>query len=209
MHNDIMRHVSRHAVGVLAMGLGWGVPGLALGAPEPPELTDTLVGNGESSEQGHEHFHNAFVTKVAYVETRRAAIAEEGEGDEVEAGRLDRHSALGITIERVLVVGWLTAELGTLLSSAPGGQVAFPSTALLKLPLELSEAVEAYFGGGVAVELEREKQWTPNWGVAVSAGVYLWIARETGFNLDLEQSVLWTDEAVSERSVGGGVVTRF
>jgi hypothetical protein len=35
------------------------------------------------------------------------------------------------------------------------------------------------------------------------------IAPETGFNLDLEQSVLLTDEVVSERSVGGGVVTRF
>jgi hypothetical protein len=207
MHNDILRHFSRHAVGVLAGAIGWMAPGLARGATEPAELADTPSEAGESSGERHEHFHNAFVMKVAYVETRRTATAEEVEYG--EAGGLDRHSALGITVERVLVAGWLHAELGTLLSSAPGGQVAFPSTALLKLPVELSEAVEAYFGGGVAVELEREKQWAPNWGVAAAAGLYLWIAPETGFNLDLEQSVLLSDEVVSERSVGGGVVTRF
>ena len=85
----------------------------------------------------------------------------------------------------------------------------FPSTLLFKLPAELSEAVEGYLGAGVAVELERERQWSPIWGAAAAAGLNLWVAPETGFNLDVERSLLFAEELVLELALGLGVVTRF
>jgi hypothetical protein len=204
----ITRHRRHGGLGLFVWALGWlaasparaGTEGIDEGATE---------GHGEVA-KAHAHFLNAFVLKVAHVETRKVVAAPEGEEEEEESGRdVDRHSALGITFEHVLLEGWLNAEVGTLLSSAPGGQVAFPSTLLLKLPSELTDEVEVYFGAGVAVELEREKQWTPNWGAATAVGVYVWIAPETGFNFDVEQSFLLSEGVIAELALGAGVVTRF
>jgi len=183
------------------------------------EMMDELS-RGEGAPHGeHAHFANAFVLKIAHVETRRLGGSgrepgealeerEEAAGEEEEPA-FERHSALGVSFEHVLIEGWLNLEIGTLLSSAPGGQLVFPSTVLVKLPAELSEAVEGYLGAGVAVELEREKQWLPIWGASAAAGLNLWVAPETGFNLDVERSLLFAEELVLELVLGLGVVTRF
>jgi len=176
-----------------------------------PELID--VGQQEGGDHGteHGHYNNAFVLKIAHVETRTlvAPPGEAAEGGGDERG-FDRRSALGITYERVLVPGWLLAEIGTLLSAEPGGDVAFPSTLLLKIPADVAEAIEAYFGAGVALEMEKhEGLWTPNWGAAAAFGAYVWIAPETGFTVDCEQSLLLSEGVLAEISLGAGVVTRF
>jgi hypothetical protein len=160
----------------------------------------------------HSEYHNALVLKIAHVDKRTivAPAREAGEeGAALEEGGAERHSALGITLERVLVEGWLNAEVGTLLSSKPGGRVAFPSTVLLKVPAEVAEAVEAYLGAGLAVELEHEERWVPNWGAAGAIGLYVWIAPETGFTVDFEQSFFLSEGVIAELSLGAGVVTRF
>lgn len=185
--------------------------GVARAAETP--LHDGAPSDGHRLE--HAHFHNAFVLKIAHVETRtmvapRRAVQDEVEaGEENEAGGVERRSALGITFEHVLLEGWLNAEVGTLLSSEPGGKLAFPSTLLLKVPAEFAEAVEGYLGAGVAVELDRDEQWTPNWGAAAALGLYVWVAPETGFNLDFEQSFLLGEGVIAELALGAGVVTRF
>ena len=222
--DDGLRH-RRFSCLTPALGVIWMVaPGTAAAAVDPVgEDAGAVAEGGEedgSAEHGgeeeHSHYGNAFVLKVAHVETRTLVPAPEeapeGGGEEAEAvgsSPVERHSALGIAFERVLVDGWLSAELGTLLSSAPGGQVIFPSTGLLKLLWELSEEVEGYLGAGAALELEREKQWAPHWGVAAAAGVYVWIAPETGFNFDLEHSLLLSEGVIADLSLGAGVVTRF
>src|SRR5688572_21908944 len=84
-----------------------------------PELID--VGQLEEGDHGseHGHYNNAFVLKIAHVETR-TLVAPPGEAEPEGAGEergFDRRSALGITYERVLGPGWLLAEIGTLLSA--------------------------------------------------------------------------------------------
>jgi len=201
------------AAAVIASAITWLAPALA-----HAEMADELSrAGGGSHESGHAHFANAFVLKIAHVEARRLGrgtreadevLEGEGEGEEEEPA-FERHSALGVSFEHVVVEGWLNLEVGTLLSSAPGGQLVFPSTVLFKLPAELSEAVEGYLGAGAAVEFEREKQWAPIWGLAAAAGLNLWVAPETGFNLDVERSLLFAEELVLELALGLGVVTRF
>lgn len=195
-------------VAAAAYAVSLAAAGNARAVTEP--LDDGVHTQPEEQGGEHAHFQNAFVLKIAHVETR-TVVAPEAEGEAVLAGEsgVERRSALGITFERVLVEGWLNAEVGTLLSSEPGGQLAFPSTVILKVPAEIAEAVEGYLGAGVAVELERDRQWTPNWGAAAALGMYVWIAPETGFNLDLEQSVLLSDGVIAELALGAGVVTRF
>lgn len=202
------------AAAVLASAIMWLAPALA-----QAELVDELSrARGGAHADEHAQFANAFVLKIAHVEARRlgrsareagATLEQEEERGEEEEPGFERHSALGVSFERVLVEGWLNLEIGTLLSSAPGGQIVFPSTLLFKLPAELSEAVEGYLGAGVAVELERERQWSPIWGAAAAAGLNLWVAPETGFNLDVERSLLFAEELVLELALGLGVVTRF
>jgi hypothetical protein len=178
-------------------------------AAEP--VDDGVHEPADAHAEAHALYHSAFVLKIAHVETR-TIVGPRGEAEQESAVAekgVERRSALGITFEHVLVEGWLNAEVGTLLSSEPGGQLAFPSTVLLKVPADIAEAVEGYVGAGVAVELEREQQWTPNWGAAAALGVYVWIAPETGFNFDFEQSFLLSEGVVAELAVGAGVVTRF
>jgi hypothetical protein len=201
---------------MLASAIMWLAPGLA-----QAEMADELSRAGEGAhESAHAHFANAFVLKIAHVEARRLGRASREAGEVLEAEAeaaeqeeeepaFERHSALGVSFEHVVVEGWLNLEIGTLLSSAPGGQLVFPSTLLFKLPAELSEAVEGYLGAGAAVEFEREKQWAPIWGFAAAAGLNLWVAPETGFNLDVERSLLFAEELVLELALGLGVVTRF
>jgi hypothetical protein len=185
---------------------------LAAGTARAKEPLDD--GAHERTPHGNAHaaYHNAFVLKIAQVE-KRVMVAPDrespGEGATLEEGGAERHSALGITFERVLVEGWLNAEIGTLLSSKPGGQVAFPSTVLLKVPAEVAEAVEAYVGAGLAVDLEHEERWVPNWGAAGAVGLYVWIAPETGLTVDFEQSFFLSEGVLAELSLGAGVVTRF
>lgn len=198
---------------LLASAIGWLMPAAARA-----EVRDEPA-HAEGHAGGHPHFENAFVLKVAHVELRRlgrtSSAPEEGAlenagGEEEEERGFERHSALGVTYEHVIVEGWLNVELGTLLSSAPGGQLAFPSTLLVKVPAELTEVVEAYLGAGVALELEREqRQWVPIWGAAAAAGLNLWFTEETGFNVDVERSLLFAEELMLELAVGLGVVTRF
>jgi hypothetical protein len=161
---------------------------------------------------GHGHYANAVAMQVAYVRTSTSRSEPElGEEASVEASEgPEIHSALRIAIERVLVEGWLQVELATLLSSAPGGAVEFPTSLALKLPFELSEHVEAYAGAGMAFELEHElEEWTPVWGVAAAAGMYLWFSSHMGLNVNLEHAWFMSDGLTSELAAAVGVALRF
>jgi hypothetical protein len=206
----VVRRGTPGAAALLACASVWLAPRVAAAEGE-----DEPSSAGER-EAEHGHFDHAIVLKMAHVEARRLGRVREtsetedaGEAGELEEPAFERHSALGVSYEHVLVEGWLSVELGTLLSSAPGGHLDFPSTLLLELPVELSAAVEGYLGAGVLIELEREKRWAPLWGAAVAAGLKLWIAPETGFNMSVERSVLFAEELVLELVLGLGVVARF
>jgi hypothetical protein len=181
-------------------------PSVAAAAEEPEE-------HGPAGEHGAkaESFGNIITLRFAYIESLRTAEpveAEEGAAEREESRLLGHHIGVGLGYERALVHGWLNLALSALaFNSQEGWEV--PAGALLEVPFEWTEHVEAYLGTGLAVDLMRESEVSPHFGWAASAGLYGWASERLGANVDLEYRWLPNENLVYDLTIGVAAAARF
>jgi hypothetical protein len=140
--------------------------------------------------------------------TAEPAAAEEGAAEPEPSRLIAHHVGVGLGYERALVHDWLNLALSALaFNSQEGWEV--PAGALLEVPFEWTETVEAYVGTGLAVDLVRESDFSPHLGWAASAGLYAWARERLGANVDLEYRWLPNENLVYDLTIGVAAAARF
>ena len=191
-------------VGTVAL-LAVGASPAAAAVAEPEERPPA----GESAAETAS-FGNTVTLRLAYIESLRTVEAptEESAAEPEEARALAHHIGLGLGYERALVHGWLNLALSALaFNSREGWEV--PAGALLEMPFEWTERLEAYLGTGLAVDLVRESDFSPHFGWAASAGLYGWASERLGANVDLEYRWLPHQDLVYDLTIGVAAAARF
>ncbi|HEU4579821.1 MAG TPA: hypothetical protein VFS67_16290 [Polyangiaceae bacterium] len=174
-------------------------------AQEPGERRSAGEASGEAA-----HFGNTVTLRLAYIESLRTVEpeSEEAPAEREESRALAHHIGVGLGYERALVHGWLNLALSALaFNSQEGWEV--PAGALLEVPFEWTEQVEAYLGTGLAVDLVRESDVSPHFGWAASAGLYGWASERLGANVDLEYRWLPNEDLVYDLTIGVAAAARF
>lgn len=113
------------------------------------------------------------------------------------------HFGASLFYERELVTGWLELELNVALVSAPGG-LAIPIDLLFKKPFHASRHVTPYVGLGPALEVEVLEDTEVFGGVTAATGLYIWVSRFVGFDIELDYTARFSAEGMAH-GVGGGV----
>ncbi|HWO11934.1 MAG TPA: hypothetical protein VNN80_20715, partial [Polyangiaceae bacterium] len=138
---------------------------------------------------------------------------EEGAGSVTEPESSDESSVLrrvGISLgyERVLIEGWLEAELNVLFAPGSGG-LTLPVDLLLKTPFELGSSFEASIGVGLATEWLTAGEAETAYGVASQLGGYYWVDPRFAVVLEAEYSLLVQPETAHEFVLASGGAFRF
>lgn len=194
-------------VGTLTTAALLGLSAAPAAAAEEPEEKGSSAEGAERTDS----FGNTVTLRFAYIESLRTAEAptEENAALESEDSRvLAHHIGVGLGYERALVHGWLNLALSALaFNSREGWEV--PAGALLEMPFEWTEHLEAYLGTGLAVDLVRESELSPHFGWAASAGLYAWASERLGANVDLEYRWLPNEDLVYDLTIGVAAAARF
>jgi hypothetical protein len=193
-------------VGTLATAALLGLSAAPAAAEEPGEKGADAEGAQEMAS-----FGNTVTLRLAYIESLRTAEAptvESAAAESEESRVLAHHLGVGLGYERALVHGWLNLALSALaFNSQEGWEV--PAGALLEMPFEWTERLEAYLGTGLAADLVRESDFAPHFGWAASAGLYGWASERLGANVDLEYRWLPHQDLVYDLTIGVAAAARF
>lgn len=170
---------------------------------------------GEHEE--HEEGHNVISLKLAGLELVVPGVegggpvtSEAGEGGEAgeEGSEVLRRVGVSIGIERVLIPGWLDAEVSVLFAPGPNG-LTLPIDLVLKKPFELSERLEACIGAGLATEWYEDGKAETAYGLSTQLGGYYWIDPHWAVVLDGEYNLLLHPETAHEVVLASGAAVRF
>jgi len=178
----------------------------AAAAQEPGEQRPASEGAAETAS-----FGNTVTLRFAYIESLRTAeppAAEEVAAEPENSQVIAHHIGVGLGYERALVHGWLNLALSALAFNSQEGW-ELPAGALLEMPFEWTERLEAYLGTGLAVDLVRESDFSPHFGWAASAGLYGWASERLGANVDLEYRWLPNENLVYDLTIGVAAAARF
>lgn len=162
----------------------------------------------------HEEGHNVISLKLAGLELIVPGVegggpitSEEDEGGEAESEVL-RRVGVSLGIERVLIPGWLDAEMSVLFAPGPNG-LTLPIDLVLKKPFELGRHVEACIGAGLATEWYEDGQAEVAYGLSTQLGGYYWIDSHWAVVLDGEYNLLLHPETAHELVLASGAAVRF
>jgi hypothetical protein len=168
---------------------------------------------GEHEESGeHEEGRNVLSLKLAGLEIVVPGEAEEagpltGEGESTEDEVL-RRVGVSIGYERVLIPGWLNAEINVLLAPGAGG-VTLPIDLVLKKPFELSSRFEGVVGVGLATEWYEAGESETALGLSTQLGLEYWLDPHFGLVFDGEYNLLLSPETEHEFVLATGGAYRF
>lgn len=132
-----------------------------------------------------------------------AAEAAEAGGD-----RVLRRVGVELGFERVLVPGWLEAEVSVLIAPGTGG-LTLPVDLILKKPFELSSSVEGFVGLGLATEWFEAGEPETAYGAASRLGAYYWLDSQFGLAFEGEYNLLLHPETAHEFVLASGAAFRF
>lgn len=199
----------RFALCALAGSIALAAPARAAEtATEPETLAE------KSSEGEGEEFANLIAVKLAYLQI---AIPGEGEGEaapgeeggEGESGdELLQLAGVAISYERVLVPGWLEAEITALFAPGEGG-LTLPVDVVLKKPFELTHEWEAFVGLGLATEWFESGERETAYGLGTQLGGHYWLDEHFALELEGEYNLLVHPETAHEVVVAAGGAFRF
>jgi hypothetical protein len=165
--------------------------------------------HAEAEEEGR----NVLSLKLAGLEIVAPASEEaggpvSGEEPEAEGDRVLRRVGVSIGVERVLIPGWLDAEVSVLLAPGSGG-LTLPIDLVLKKPFEFSHEVEGFLGLGLATEWFEAGESETAYGVASQLGVYYWMDPHFALALEGEYNLLLSPETEHEFVLASGGAFRF
>ena len=170
---------------------------------------------GEHEE--HDEGHNVISLKLAGLELIVPGVegsgpitAAEGEGGEAgaEESEVLRRVGVSIGVERVLIPGWLDAEMSVLFAPGPNG-LTLPIDLVLKKPFELGQHLEACIGAGLATEWYEDGKAETAYGLSTQVGGYYWIDPHWAVVLDGEYNLLLHPETAHELVLASGAAVRF
>lgn len=188
--------------------------GLALAPPASAVTVDEHAAAGEHAEE--ELGSNVLTVKLAGLEIVVPSASEVGtiagepseSESESEGERVLRRVGVEVGLERVLVPGWLEAELSVLVAPGPGG-LTLPIDLVLKKPFELSSSVEAFVGLGLATEWFEAGEQATAYGAASQLGMYYWFDPHFGLAFEGEYNLLLHPETAHEFVLASGAAIRF
>jgi hypothetical protein len=159
-----------------------------------------------------EEGRNIVSLELAGVEILAPAAEEAGgpvSAGEPEAGdRVLRRVGVSIGFERVLIPGWLDAEVSVLVAPGSGG-LTLPIDLVLKKPFELSQQVEGFVGLGLATEWFEAGESETAYGAASQLGVYYWMGSQFALAFQGEFNLLLSPETEHELVLASGGAFRF
>lgn len=186
-----------------------------------PVLAHAVEARDEHAEanehEGHEDVgHNVLSLKLAGLEivvpgvesggpvtSAEEEVAEDGEETEVL-----RRVGISLGVERVLIPGWLDAELSVLFAPGPNG-LTLPIDLVLKKPFELTRELEACIGAGLATEWFEDGEAETAYGISTQLGGYYWVDPHVAIVLDGEYNLLLHPETAHEFVIASGAALRF
>jgi hypothetical protein len=187
----------------------------ALAAPSAALAASAADEHSEPAEheEAEEEGRNVISLKLAGLEIVAPAGEEAGGpvgGEEAEAEGDDvlRRVGVSIGIERVLVPGWLEAEISVLLAPGSGG-LTLPIDFVLKKPFEFSHEVEGFLGLGLATGWLKQGESETAYGVASQLGVYYWLDPHWALAFEGEYNLLLNPETEHEFVLASGAAFRF
>ena len=154
---------------------------------------------------------NVLTLKLAGLEIVVPGAEETGPaGEEPESteDRVLRRVGVAIGYERVLIPGWLEAELSVLF--APGGEgLTLPIDLVVKKPFEFSSSVEGFVGLGLATEWFEDGESETAYGMSTQLGAYYWTSSNFGLVFEGEYNLLLHPETAHEFVLESGAAFRF
>jgi hypothetical protein len=197
----------RRALCVIAGSMGLAAPALAA---EPPDEHAALAEKATEEEGGE--LANLIAVKLAYLRIdipgEDAEPAEGGAGEAGAEGELLQRAGVAISYERVLVPGWLEAEITALFAPGEGG-LTLPVDVVLKKPFELTHEWEAFVGLGLATEWFEAGEQETAYGLGTQLGGHYWLDEHFAIELEGEYNLLLHPETAHEVVVAAGGAFRF
>lgn len=182
--------------------------------PAPVHAVEANDEHGAASEHGeHDEGHNVISLKLAGLElvvpgVQGGAVTPEAGEAGAEESEVLRRVGVSIGIERVLIPGWLDAEMSVLFAPGPNG-LTLPIDLVLKKPLVLSQHLEACIGAGLATEWYEDGSAESAYGLSTQLGGYYWIDPHWAVVLDAEYNLLLHPETAHELVLASGAAVRF
>lgn len=210
-----MKRNMKHPGSFLAIGLAaaaFAVPSVAFAASAADEHEA-----GDEHEEAEEVGSNVLSLKLAGLEILTPTPGESGgpvsgEEPEAEEGEAEEHVlgrvGISIGVERVLVPGWLEAEVSVLFAPGEGG-LTLPVDVVLKKPFEFSHELEAFVGVGLATSWLKAGESETAYGAASQVGVYYWVDRHFAMAFEGEYNLLLSPETEHEFVLASGGAFRF
>lgn len=198
-----MKHL-RSLIGALPALACLATPAVALAA----SAADEHSRHAEHEEEGR----NVLSLKLAGLEIV-APPAEGGgpvggEEPEAQGDRVLRRVGVSIGVERVLVPGWLDAEVSVLVAPGAGG-LTLPIDLVLKKPFEFTHELEGFIGVGLATEWFEAGESETAYGAASQLGAYYWVDPHFALAFEGEYNLLLSPETEHEFVLASGGAFRF
>lgn len=165
---------------------------------------------GEQGE-GEEPGANVLSLKLAGLEILAPAVEGAGsvsEEAEAEGERVLRRVGVSLGVERVLVPGWLDAEVSVLIAPGTGG-LTLPIDLVLKKPFEFTHELEGFIGIGLATEWFEAGEAETAYGAASQLGAYYWVDSHFALAFEGEYNLLLSPETEHEFVLASGGAFRF
>jgi hypothetical protein len=195
------------ALCVLAASMGLAAPAFAAEAPDE----HAALAEKSTEEEGGE-LANLVAVKLAYLRIdipgEDAEPAEGGEAGAEGEGELLQRPGIAISYERVLVPGWLEAEITALFAPGAGG-LTLPVDLVLKKPFEFSHEWEAFVGLGLATEWFEAGEQETAYGLGTQLGAHYWLDEHFAIEVEGEYNLLLHPETAHEVVAAIGGAFRF
>jgi hypothetical protein len=185
---------------------------IALAAPV--QAADTAAEHAElaekSGEEEGEELANLVAVKLAYlrIDIPGEGGEAEGEAGEGSEGELLERAGVAISYERVLIPGWLEAEITALFAPGEGG-LTLPIDLVLKKPFEFTREVEAFVGLGLATEWFEAGEQETAYGLGTQLGAHYWLDEHFAIEVEGEYNLLLHPETAHEVVAAAGGAFRF
>jgi hypothetical protein len=205
--NPLLDWRLQRALLVLAGSMGLAAPALAADAADE----HAALAEKSSAEEGGE-LVNLVAVKLAYLHIdipgEDAEAAEGSEGEAGAEGEVLQRAGVAISYERVLIPGWLEAEITALFAPGEGG-LTLPVDLVLKKPFELTHEWEAFVGLGLATEWFEAGEQETAYGLGTQLGGHYWLDEHFAIELEGEYNLLLHPETAHEVVVAAGGAFRF
>ena len=157
------------------------------------------------------HTRNLLGAKALVVTSLGTTGAAEGDHEHGEHGAEGPFTTFGVSVfyERLLIPKWLELEINVgLVDGAAGLQM--PIDLLFKKPFHVNRRLTPYLSLGPALEVFPRGDRSPLLGVTGGLGVYLWLSRDFGVDLELDYTAHFLGPGLEHvTTLGVGPVLHF